>query len=105
MEQMKRYYDINEVAEIFSVEPSALRYWEKQFPHLTPKRDSRNRRRYTKADIDEIQKIRYQLEVQGRTIAGARNQMSHREEAQNLILRLGRIRDFLSDLRDNLEKG
>lgn len=99
----KLYYDTNEVAEILGCTPSALRFWEKKFPHLKPKRDSRNRRRYTKADIDVLRKIIYQKEKQGRTIKGAREQLNHRESAQKLIHRLTRVRDFLTELRDNLE--
>jgi DNA-binding transcriptional MerR regulator len=99
----KLYYDINEVAEMIGCEPSALRFWEKKFPQLRPKRDSRQRRRYTEADIEIIKKIIYQRDNQGRTIEGARNQLSHREETQNLINRLKRVREFLDELKDNLD--
>lgn len=99
----KLYYDINEVAEMVQCEPSALRFWEKKFPQLKPKRDARQRRRYTDADIDIIKKIIYQRDNQGRTIEGAKNQLSHREETQNLINRLKRVRDFLTEIKDNLD--
>jgi len=98
----KRYYDINEVSEMVGCEPSALRFWESKFPHLKPKRDSRNRRRYTEADIEVIRKIQYQKEVQGRTIKGTRVQMNHRETAENVIHRLQRVRDFLEEIRSAL---
>lgn len=98
----KIYYDINEVAEMVKCEPSTLRFWEKEFPHLKPRRDRRNRRRYTDADIEIIRKIQYQKEVQGRTIKGARQQLNHRETAENIILQLQHIRNFLQELRDNL---
>lgn len=83
-------------------EPSTLRYWEKEFPHLKPKRDGRNRRRYTDADIEIIKKIQYQKEIQGRTIRGARQQLNHRETAENIILKLQHVRGFLQELKDNL---
>ncbi len=83
-------------------EPSTLRYWEKEFPHLKPKRDGRNRRRYTDADIEIIKKIQYQKEIQGRTIRGARQQLNHRETAENIILQLQHVRGFLQELKDNL---
>ncbi len=98
----KLYYDINEVAEMVNCEPSALRFWEKEFPHLKPKRDGRNRRKYTDADIEIIKKIQYQKEVQGRTIKGARVQLNHRETAENVILNLQHLRSFLEELRRNL---
>ena len=99
----KLYYDINETAKIVGCEPSTLRFWEREFPHLKPKRDNRNRRRYTDADIETIKKIQYQKEVQGRTIKGARGQLNHRETAENIILRLQHLRDFLDELRRRLE--
>lgn len=98
----KRYYDINEVAEMVGCETSALRFWETKFPHLKPKRDSRNRRRYTDADIEIIRKIQYQKAVQGRTIKGTRVQLNHRETAENVIHRLLRIRDFLEQIKTGL---
>ncbi|GAB2775538.1 MerR family transcriptional regulator [Rhabdobacter roseus] len=98
----KLYYDTNEVAEMLGCEASALRFWEKKFPQLCPKRDSRNRRRYTEADIEVVRKILYQKEEQGRTIKGARQQLNRRETAQNLIHRLTRVREFLVEIRDHL---
>lgn len=98
----KLYYDTNEVAEMVGCEASALRFWEKKFPQLNPKRDSRNRRRYTERDIDVIRKIMHQKDKQGRTIKGAREQLRRKEESQLLIYRLNRVRQFLSDLKEAL---
>ena len=84
-------------------EPSTLRFWEKEFPHLKPKRDGRNRRRYTDSDIEIIKKIQYQKEIQGRTIKGTRQQLNHRETAENIILQLQHVKGFLQELRDNLD--
>ncbi len=99
----KLYYDTNEVAEMVGCQASALRFWEKKFPHLNPKRDSRNRRRYTMDDIEVVKKIMYQREDQGRTIKGAREQMNHRETAQNLIHRLLRVKLFLEEIKDSID--
>ncbi len=98
----KLYYDTNEVAEMVGCEPSALRFWEKKFPQLSPKRDSRNRRRYTEKDIDVIRKIMHQKDKQGRTIKGAREQLRRKEESQLLIYRLNRVKQFLTELKDVL---
>jgi DNA-binding transcriptional MerR regulator len=99
---VKLYYDTNEVAALVGCEASALRFWEKKFPQLEPKRDARNRRRYTERDIEVIRKIMHQKEKQGRTIKGAREQLRRKEEAQLLISRLKRVRSFLSDLNEAL---
>jgi len=104
MEQKeKRYYDTNEVADMLGVQASALRFWEKQLPHLQPKRDSRNRRRYTQQDIEVVKKFLHQRRDQQRTIEGARHQLNHRETAQNLINRLKRVRSFLEEIKGALE--
>jgi DNA-binding transcriptional MerR regulator len=103
MEQMsKLYYDTNEVAAMVGCEPSALRFWEKKFPQLNPKRDARNRRRYTERDIEVVKKIMHQKDKQGRTIKGAREQLRRKEESQLLIYRLNRVRQFLTDLKEAL---
>jgi len=98
----KTYYDTNEVAELVGCEASALRFWEKKFPQLNPKRDGRNRRRYTERDIEIIRKIMHQRGDQGRTIKGAREQMRKKEENQLLIQRLLRVRKFLEDIHQML---
>lgn len=98
----KLYYDTNEVAEICKCEPSALRFWEKKFPQLSPKRDARNRRRYTERDIEIIKKIMHQRDKQGRTIKGTREQLRRKEEAQLLIQRLLRVRKFLVEIQEKL---
>ncbi|PWJ57331.1 DNA-binding transcriptional MerR regulator [Dyadobacter jejuensis] len=101
-ENPKLYYDTNEVAAMVGCEPSALRFWEKKFPQLSPKRDSRNRRRYNDRDIEVIKKIMHQKEKQGRTIKGAREQLRRKEESQLLIQRLVRVRKFLVEIKDQL---
>ena len=100
--KVKAYYDTNEVAEMVGCEASALRFWEKKFPQLSPKRDARNRRRYTERDIEIIRKIMHQKDKQGRTIKGAREQLRKKEESQLLVQRLLRVRKFLEDIREKL---
>ncbi|MCE6989507.1 MerR family transcriptional regulator [Dyadobacter sp. CY323] len=98
----KLYYDTNEVAEIVKCEPSALRFWEKKFPQLSPKRDARNRRRYTERDIEIIKKIMHQREKQGRTLKGTREQLRRKEQAELMVQRLMRVRKFLVEIHDSL---
>ena len=100
--ETKLYYDTNEVAALVGCEPSKLRFWENKFPQLSPKRDSRNRRRYNERDIDIIRKIMHQKEKHGRTIKGVREQLRRKEESQILIQRLMRVRKFLVDFKEVL---
>lgn len=99
----KRYYDTNEVADIVGCKGSALRFWERKFPHLSPRRDARNRRMYTVEDIEVVKKIMHQRKDQGRSIEKSRDQLNHRETAENLINRLKRVRLFLEEIKEALD--
>ena len=50
----KKYYKINEVAEILNIPESTLRYWEKRFTIIKPKRTESGRRMYTPDDIEKF---------------------------------------------------
>lgn len=68
---MKLFYSIAEVAEMFDVNTSLLRFWEKAFPMLRPQRDGKGIRRYRQCDIDLIRKIKHLVRDRGFTIEGA----------------------------------
>ncbi|RXK52086.1 MerR family transcriptional regulator [Aquirufa rosea] len=107
MEQFqKQYYSISEVAEMFRVKTSKLRYWESQFPHLVPKRRSSGIRKYTPEDIEKIKTLIQLIEEKGLTIEGAKQAINHKGEAKNintpLINQLIEIRTFLQGLREDL---
>ncbi len=72
----KRYFTIGEVSELCAVKPHVLRYWEQEFPQLTPVKRRGNRRYYQHQDVLLIRNIRGLLYDQGFTIGGARLQMT-----------------------------
>lgn len=94
----KIYYSIAEMAEQFDVKPSTLRYWEKEFPQLNPKR-SKGIRYYTAADIEIIKQIRFLLNDQKLTIAGAKARLSTNK---NEVERKQKLRETLEALRSEL---
>ena len=71
----KRYFIIGEVGELCNVKPHVLRYWEQEFPQLSPVKRRGNRRYYQKDDVLMIRRIRSLLYEQGYTISGARLQL------------------------------
>ena len=73
----KRYFAIGEVAELCAVKAHVLRYWEQEFPHLSPVKRRGNRRYYQRADVISIRQIRSLLYDQGYTIGGAKQQLSN----------------------------
>lgn len=72
----KLFYRINEVSKITGLKPYVLRYWETEFPHLSPQKDENDQRRYKQKDIDLILKIRQLLYEEKFTIAGAKQRIS-----------------------------
>lgn len=80
----KRYFTIGEVSELCDVKPHVLRYWEQEFPNLSPVKRRGNRRYYQRQDVLIIRQIRSLLYDQGFTIGGARQRLTGedaREEA------------------------
>ncbi len=62
---IKLFYSIKEVASMFGVNESTLRYWEKEFPQIQPKTNPRGVRQYTQKDIDTIRVVYNQVKVRG----------------------------------------
>lgn len=108
MELTKRYYSISEVAQMFEMNISKLRFWEEQFPSLTPKRDRSGDRKYTQDDIKDLQEIVELIEDQGYTIEGAKKALDNKKKKKNVnqevIDRLIEVKSFMTFLRDSLDK-
>ena len=103
----KRYYSIREVADLFKVNISKLRYYEKEFPTLSPKKNRSGDRVYTKAEIDHLREILDLVENRGFKLQGAREFLSKKQTAQNdtdqMLDKLREIRQFMVDLREKLD--
>ena len=87
----KRYYTIGEIAKAFNVNTSLLRFWEKEFKEIQPKKKQSGTRKYTPEDIIIIEKIYFLLKKKGLTIEGAKKQLkikSSLEGNQQLIIQI-----------------
>jgi len=97
------YWTIGEVAAQLGVNPSLLRYWEKEFGTLRPKRTGKGDRLYTKDDIAKIRAIHALLKEQGFTIQGAKERIRAARKAidptPEIVERLQRVRAELLELR------
>ena len=102
----KRYYTIGEVAKAFEVNTSLLRYWEKEFKEIQPKKKTSGVRKYTPQDVQNIKLIYHLLKEKGMTIEGAKNQLkdskSSEENKMDVLKKLERIKKELENLLDNL---
>jgi DNA-binding transcriptional MerR regulator len=108
----KEFYSIREVADMLEVQPYILRYWEKEFAVLKPKRNRVGRRYYSRKDIDLIRSIKKILYEKGYTIAGAKKKLAvviDGPEQLSLPIQGGmkilkEIRDELVNIRETLGK-
>lgn len=109
----KRYYSIGEVAQMFGIAPSKIRFWETQFENIRPRKTRNGIRQYTKADIENIQKIYHLVKVQGYTLQGAKEALQNNksvaaavpsaDQITDMIRRLQEVRDFLAALKELLD--
>ena len=104
---LKTYYSIEEVANMFDVNKSTLRYWQKEFPQLKPKTSDSGVRMYNDKDIETLKVIYNLVKVRGFKLAAARKMLqSNREGADKnaeVLERLIRVRDELKALKAQLD--
>jgi len=105
------YYSISEVGEMISVKPYVLRFWEKEFAALRPKKNRAGNRIYQKKDIELLERIRDLLYHEGYTILGARQKLKSKREKDdpgfpNALDDPGpqQIKDELSEIRREVEE-
>ncbi len=75
------FFRIGDVAELAGVETHVLRFWEAEFPRLSPKKTSTGQRQYRRKDVEAVLEIKRLLYDEGYTIAGARKVL--RQKAKN----------------------
>ena len=102
----KIYYRIGEIAKAFNVNPSLLRFWEKEFKEIQPRKKEGGARKYTPDDVNTIQKIYYLLKEKGLTIEVAKKQLKLKNLTEDrnleLIQKLEQLKSDLVQLRENL---
>ena len=101
----KLYYSISEVADMFGVNTSLIRYWEKEFDCIRPVKNKKGNRQFTPADVENLRKIYHLTKECGFTIAGAKEQMRVADvenEKLKAIDTLAEIKQFLQELKEAL---
>ncbi|HNB81495.1 MAG TPA: MerR family transcriptional regulator [Chitinophagaceae bacterium] len=104
----KVYYTISEVAEMFLVNPSLLRFWEKEFPTQLAniKKNKKGDRYYNKQDIGKLKLIFHLVKEKRMTLEGAREHLKNNrkkvKEDMQLIENLTKVRAFLVDLKKSI---
>lgn len=100
------FYSIGEVAEMFDVKTSLIRYWEKEFDVIRPKKNKKGNRLFTKADIDNFHLIFHLVKERGMTLNGARKKIKENkddtEKNFEIVKSLKEIKQLLLEARDSL---
>ncbi len=103
----KLYYTIGEVSELFEVNASLIRFWEKEFDILKPKKNKKGNRLFTPQDIDHLRIIYHLVKERGYTLQGAREKLKdNKEEVVNkvaIVDSLNRIKGFLLELKEQIQ--
>jgi len=102
----KRYYSIGELAKAFNVNASLIRFWDKEFDILQPKKNAKGNRMFTPEDVKNLQLIYHLVKERGFTLDGAK---THLKEGQKktldkfeVISKLESIKAQLSSIKNAL---
>lgn len=102
----KIYFTISEVAEMLNVAPSLIRFWEKEFEIISPAKNRKGNRQFTKEDIENIRLVYHLVKEKGYTLNGAKeilkmNRQKIKTKAE-VIESLEKVKAFLIELKNNL---
>ena len=102
----KLYYSIGEVAELFHVAPSLIRFWESEFDLIQPKKNRKGNRQFTAEDIEHVRTIYHLVKEKGFTLQGAKEMLKNDSQAvkdkMELIASLKKVRQFLVEIKSKL---
>jgi DNA-binding transcriptional MerR regulator len=105
-ETVKLYYSIGEVADILEVNTSLIRFWEKEFPILKPKKNKKGNRQFTKDDLDNLKMIYHLVKERGFTLQGAKEKLKGGKAAAKkeveIVNSLTKLKDFLLEIKKEL---
>ena len=106
LEHTKLYYTIGEVSKLFDVNTSLIRFWEKEFDILQPKKNKKGNRLFTQKDVDNLQIIYHLVKERGYKLDGAKKKLKeNKEDTMNemeMISSLKKIRSFLVSLKEEM---
>lgn len=102
----KLFYSIGEVAKMFNVNTSLIRFWEKEFDIIKPKKNKKGNRLFTSQDVDNFHIIFHLVKERGFTLQGAKDKLRENKEdtVKNLevVKTLKQLKGFLLEIRKEL---
>ena len=105
-ETVRLYYSIGEVARMFDVNPSLIRFWEKEFDIIQPQKNKKGNRLFTQDDVDNFYIIYHLVKERGFTLEGAKKKLKENKSGTvnniEIIKSLNKVRDFLVEIKKEL---
>lgn len=102
----KLYYTIGEVAKAFDVNTSLIRFWEKEFTIIKPKKNAKGNRYFTKQDVENLELIYHLVKERGYTLDGAKVHLKSKGKQAlsnfDIIRKLNKIKAALLELKTNM---
>lgn len=102
------YYSIQEVADHFAVNVSLLRFWEKEFENINPKKTAGGTRQFTREDIQQVEVVYHLVKDKGMTLEGARQKLKTKKDDEvkrvEVLARLTDIKKELLELEEEFDK-
>lgn len=102
----KKYYAIGEVADIFNVATSLIRFWESEFEIIKPKKNRKGNRQFTKQDIQNVRLIYHLVKEKGFTLQGAKEMLKNNskdiQDKMSTVDSLKKVRSFLVELKNRV---
>ncbi|MFP4469606.1 MAG: MerR family transcriptional regulator [Bacteroidales bacterium] len=102
----KLYYTIGEVAKMFGVNTSLIRFWEKEFDIIQPKKNKKGNRLFTPRDVENFHTIYHLVKERGFTLQGAKEKMQQNPDdtidKAEVVRSLKKMKKFLEDLKESL---
>ncbi len=105
-DSLKLYFSIGEAAEILDVNTSLIRFWEKEFIILKPKKNKKGNRQFTKEDIENLKMIHHLVKERGFTLQGAKEKLKKGKKTTkkevSIVESLENVKTFLLQLKKEL---
>ena len=102
----KIYFSIGEIAVMFNVNTSLIRFWEKEFDIIKPDKNQKGTRYFTKQDIDNFHLIYHLVKERGFTLQGAKDKLSENKtetiDHHEIVKSLEKIKSFLIEIKEGL---
>lgn len=106
LKEGKLYYSIGEISKAFGVNTSLIRFWEKEFDILKPKKNAKGNRKFTPEDVKNLQLIYHLVKERGFTLDGAKTHLKENQKQTldkfEIIRKLETIKTQLTELKNQL---